>query len=56
VFYKLEGLLGMIHMEAYVVHVNMVSREEVSFKLTKETTSTLKGCFDIPFYSDIREK
>lgn len=30
-------------MEAYVVHVDMVSREEVGFKLTKETISTLEG-------------
>ncbi|KAJ6118191.1 hypothetical protein N7471_013658 [Penicillium samsonianum] len=43
----LEGLLGMIHLEAYVVHVDMVSREEVGFKLTKEPISTLEGCFDI---------
>lgn len=37
----------MIHMEVYVVHVDMVSREEVRFKLTKLTISTLGGCFDI---------
>lgn len=39
----LEGLLGMIHIEAYVVHVDMVSRKEMGFKLTKETISTLEG-------------
>jgi hypothetical protein len=37
----------MIHMEAYVVHVDMVSREEVRFKLTKETISAPGVCFDI---------
>ncbi|KAL3478711.1 hypothetical protein BJX99DRAFT_98187 [Aspergillus californicus] len=31
----------MVHMEAYVVHVDMVSRNEVAFKLTPETIETL---------------
>ncbi|KAF7521956.1 hypothetical protein PCG10_007737 [Penicillium crustosum] len=31
----------MIHMEAYVVHVDMVSRNEVAFKLTPETIESL---------------
>ena len=39
----LEGLLEMIHIQAYVVHVDMVSRKEVAFKLTKETISALAG-------------
>lgn len=30
-----------IHMEAYVVHVDMVSRNEVAFKLTPETIESL---------------
>ncbi|KAJ5587000.1 uncharacterized protein N7459_002765 [Penicillium hispanicum] len=38
-----EGLFNfqMIHMEAYVVHVDMVSRNEVAFKLTPETIEAL---------------
>ncbi|KAB8215374.1 hypothetical protein BDV33DRAFT_208375 [Aspergillus novoparasiticus] len=31
----------MIHVEAYVVHVDMVSRNEVAFKLTPETIEAL---------------
>ncbi|KAL1989351.1 hypothetical protein VTN96DRAFT_113 [Rasamsonia emersonii] len=31
----------MIHMEAYVVHVDMVSQNEVAFKLTPETIEAL---------------
>lgn len=31
----------LIHIEAYIVHVDMVLRNEVSFKLTKDTTDTL---------------
>lgn len=31
----------MIHMEAYVVHVDMISRNEVVFKLTPETIESL---------------
>lgn len=31
----------MIHMEAYVVHVDMVSQSEVAFKLTPETIESL---------------
>jgi hypothetical protein len=31
----------MIHMEAYVVHVDMVSQNEVAFKLTPETIESL---------------
>lgn len=38
-----EGLFNfqMIHIEAYVVHVDMVSRNEVAFKLTPETIEAL---------------
>ncbi|KAJ6126174.1 hypothetical protein N7471_010667 [Penicillium samsonianum] len=39
----LDGLFGMIHIEAYVVYVDMVSQNEVAFKLTKETISILEG-------------
>ncbi|KAK2736152.1 hypothetical protein FQN57_000883 [Myotisia sp. PD_48] len=31
----------LVHMEAYVVHVDMVSRNEIAFKLTPETIETL---------------
>lgn len=31
----------LLHMEAYVVHVDMVSQNEVAFKLTPETIETL---------------
>ncbi|KAJ5130905.1 uncharacterized protein N7515_006944 [Penicillium bovifimosum] len=31
----------MIHIEAYVVHVDMISRNEVAFKLTPETIESL---------------
>jgi len=31
----------MVHMEAYVVHVDMVSQNEVAFKLTPETIESL---------------
>lgn len=31
----------LLHMEAYVVHVDMVSRNEVAFKLTPETIESL---------------
>lgn len=39
----IEGLFNyeMIYVEAYVVHVDMVSQHEVAFKLTPETISTL---------------
>ncbi|KAJ5737386.1 uncharacterized protein N7483_002511 [Penicillium malachiteum] len=39
----IEGLFNyqMIHIEAYVVHVDMVSRNEVAFKLTPETIEAL---------------
>ncbi|OQE46216.1 hypothetical protein PENCOP_c001G03373 [Penicillium coprophilum] len=38
----------MIHMEAYVVHVDMVSRNEVAFKLTPETIEAL-----VDFHKDV---
>lgn len=38
----------MIHIEAYVVHVDMVSQNEVAFKLTPETIETL-----VDFHKDI---
>ncbi|CDM33812.1 unnamed protein product [Penicillium roqueforti FM164] len=38
----------MIHMEAYVVHVDMVSRNEVVFKLTPETIESL-----VDFHKDV---
>lgn len=38
----------MIHIEAYVVHVDMVSRNEVAFKLTPETIESL-----VDFHKDI---
>jgi hypothetical protein len=38
----------MIHIEAYVVHVDMVSRNEVAFKLTPETIEAL-----VDFHKDI---
>lgn len=39
----IEGLFNfeMIYVEAYVVHVDMVSQHEVAFKLTPETITTL---------------
>lgn len=45
-----EGLFNyqMIHIEAYVVHVDMVSRNEVAFKLTPETIESL-----VDFHHDI---
>lgn len=39
-----EGLLEMIY--AYVVYVDMVSQNEVAFKLTKETIRTLEGFYE----------
>ena len=39
----LKSPLGMIHIEAYVVHVDMVFRNEVSFKLTEETLDALES-------------
>lgn len=33
----------MIHIEAYVVHVDMVLRQEVTFKLTEETIKALES-------------
>ncbi|PLB42000.1 uncharacterized protein BDW47DRAFT_43741 [Aspergillus candidus] len=38
----------MVHMEAYVVHVDMVSQNEVAFKLTPETIEAL-----VDFHKDI---
>ncbi|PWY95800.1 hypothetical protein BO94DRAFT_455226 [Aspergillus sclerotioniger CBS 115572] len=38
----------MIHMEAYVVHVDMVSQNEVAFKLTPETIEAL-----VDYHKDI---
>jgi hypothetical protein len=38
----------MIHIEAYVVHVDMVSQNEVAFKLTPETIEAL-----VDFHKDI---
>src|SRR5947207_2458134 len=38
----------LIHMEAYVVHVDMVSQNEVAFKLTPETIESL-----IDYHKDI---
>ncbi|OJJ47638.1 hypothetical protein ASPZODRAFT_64350 [Penicilliopsis zonata CBS 506.65] len=38
----------MIHVQAYVVHVDMVSRNEVAFKLTPETIEAL-----VDFHKDI---
>ncbi|KAF9895369.1 hypothetical protein FE257_000274 [Aspergillus nanangensis] len=38
----------MIHMEAYVVHVDMVSQNEVAFKLTPETIEAL-----VEYHKDI---
>ena len=45
-----EGLFNyqMIHIEAYVVHVDMVSRNEVAFKLTPETIESL-----VDFHKDV---
>ncbi|KAJ5084578.1 hypothetical protein NUU61_009157 [Penicillium alfredii] len=45
-----EGLFNfqMIHIEAYVVHVDMVSRNEVAFKLTPETIEAL-----VDFHKDV---
>jgi hypothetical protein len=34
----------MIHIQAYVVHVDMVSENEVAFKLTPETIKALVKC------------
>lgn len=46
----IEGLFNyqMIHVEAYVVHVDMVSQNEVAFKLTPETIELL-----VDFHRDI---
>ncbi|KAH8692835.1 hypothetical protein BGW36DRAFT_301917 [Talaromyces proteolyticus] len=46
----IEGLFNyqMIHIEAYVVHVDMVSQNEVAFKLTPETIESL-----VDFHKDI---
>ncbi|KAJ5106589.1 hypothetical protein N7456_003264 [Penicillium angulare] len=46
----MEGLFNyqMIHIEAYVVHVDMVSRNEVAFKLTPETIESL-----VDYHQDI---
>jgi len=38
----------MVHVEAYVVHIDMVAQHEVAFKLTSETISTLIG-----YYKDV---
>lgn len=38
----------MIHIEAYVVHIDMVSQNEVAFKLTPETIESL-----VDFHKDI---
>src|SRR3954452_21241908 len=38
----------LIHIEAYVVHVDMVSQNEVAFKLTPETIETL-----VEYHKDI---
>ena len=38
----------MVHIEAYVVHVDMVSQNEVVFKLTPETIEALVG-----FHEDV---
>ncbi|GAB1216910.1 hypothetical protein ATERTT37_006129 [Aspergillus terreus] len=38
----------MIHIEAYVVHVDMVSQNEVAFKLTPETIEAL-----VEFHKDV---
>jgi len=45
-----EGLFNyqLIHIEAYVVHVDMVSQHEVAFKLTPETIEAL-----IEYHKDI---
>lgn len=45
-----EGLFNfqMIHIDAYVVHVDMVSRNEVAFKLTPETIEAL-----VDFHKDV---
>lgn len=45
-----EGLSNfqMIHIEAYVVHVDMVSRNEVAYKLTPETIESL-----VDFHKDV---
>ncbi|KAJ6050580.1 uncharacterized protein N7446_010689 [Penicillium canescens] len=42
-----ESRLWMIHVEAYVVHVDMVSqRKEVAFKLTEETITKLRRSYE----------
>jgi hypothetical protein len=42
-----ESRLWMIHIEAYVVHVDMVSqRKEVAFKLTEETINKLRRFYE----------
>jgi len=38
----------LIHIEAYVVHVDMVSQNEVAFKLTPETIESL-----VEYHKDI---
>jgi len=38
----------MVHVEAYVVHIDMVAQHEVAFKLTSETITTL-----IKYYKDV---
>jgi hypothetical protein len=46
----IEALVNyqMIHVEAYVVHVDMVSQNEVAFKLTPETIEAL-----VDFHKDV---
>ncbi|KAJ6033827.1 uncharacterized protein N7446_007881 [Penicillium canescens] len=41
-----ENRPWMIHIEAYVVHVDMVSRSEVAFKLTEGTINDLKRFYE----------
>lgn len=45
-----EGLFNyqLVHVEAYIVHVDMVLRNEVAYKLTKESIETL-----IEYHKDI---
>jgi hypothetical protein len=40
----------MIHIDAYVVHIDMVSQNEVAFKLTSETIKSLESLVD--FYRE----
>ncbi|KAG6012149.1 hypothetical protein E4U41_005387, partial [Claviceps citrina] len=53
----LEALFGhhrLLHVEAYIVHVDMILRNEVAFKLTRETIDALVEHHDRVHCADAR--